>query len=276
MGKGWNSNLALLWTRMVGPSRPTISEICIYTKYTHELQEKLNRRLDILILGSTPEFRDWAFEENMKVTVIDGNIDYHNEISRELRHKSIIDEQEERLVVKRWEDMDFDNEFDIIIGDLAIGNIQPNKLEQFIVNVQKGLRRGGLFLGKSFFVPKGYKTTTPEELVKNYYSQGSYYHPYSFLVFDLTMYCIDKNNMLDFKVMYDELIKLKKENLITDETMSHFEGIGWDTEMKFKFHVPKVEDYEDLINKYMNIKNVEYGIDVYSKNFPLYIAEKLN
>lgn len=61
--KKWGKELAICWTRMVGPSRPTISELAIYTKYTRILQSNLNRRLKILILGSTPEFRDWAFKK---------------------------------------------------------------------------------------------------------------------------------------------------------------------------------------------------------------------
>lgn len=32
-----------------------------------------------------------------------------------------------------------------------------------------------------------------------------------------------------------------------------------------------IKDYESIINRYMKI---EYGMDVYSKNFPLYIIKK--
>lgn len=87
----WNSTLALLWTRTVGPSRPTVSELAIYTKYAHKLLNNSKNRLKILILGSTPEFRDWAFEENMETTIIDYSADYNKTISREIRHKSIIE-----------------------------------------------------------------------------------------------------------------------------------------------------------------------------------------
>ena len=88
--KGWNNNLALVWTHMVGPSRPTVSELYVYTKYAHKLLEAKKRKLKLLVLGSTPEFRDWGFEENMIVTVMDCNPDYHEAIGREIRHKSII------------------------------------------------------------------------------------------------------------------------------------------------------------------------------------------
>lgn len=275
MKKSWSQDVAQVWTKVVGPSRPTVSELSVYTKYTHELQNKLNRRLDILILGSTPEFRDWAYEERMNVTIIDFSLDYHKKISREIKHKNILEiNDKEKLVVKKWEDMNFEQEFDIVIGDLAIGNVEPKKLEIFISNVANALRKDGLFLGKSFFKPEDYKPILHGQLANEYYSKNRGYHPYSYFVFDLVMNCLDENNMLCFKDLYNEVVSLKTNGLITDTEMECFENIGWDTEMKFVFHVPNIKDYESIINRYMKIEKIEYGMDVYSKNFPLYIIRK--
>lgn len=271
----WGQELALCWTRMVGPSRPTISEIAVYTKYLRIIQKHLNRKVKILILGSTPEFRDWAFEENMDVTVMDYSYEYHETISREIRHKSIIENRQgkERFVCDNWINLSDVNEYDIIIGDLVIGNINPQFLESFIKKVAKALKKDGLFLGKSFFVPRNYIKISPEELIKRYYN-GPPYHPYSALSFDLTMYSIDENNMLSFKKQYNELTNLKEKGLLSNDTMSYFEGIGWDKEMKFEFYVPNAEKYEELISKHLNIIDIEYGNDIYSHNFPLYIITK--
>lgn len=270
--KKWGKKLAICWTRMVGPSRPTISELAIYTKYIRILQANLNRRLKILILGSTPEFRDWAFEENMDVTVIDYSEKYHKTISRELRHKCIVDKHEskEKFICKNWIEIDNVDEYDVIIGDLVIGNISPNQLEEFLFKVSVALKKNGIFLGKSFFVPRNYKVISPEDLIRQYYD-GPPYHPYSALAFDLTMYSIDDENVLIFKKQYNELVKLKNKGLIDNETMSYFENIGWDKEMKFQFYVPKVEDYENLVQKYFKIYCIEYGNEIYSDKFPLYI-----
>lgn len=169
--------------------------------------------------------------------------------------------------------MEFDNQFDIIVGDLAIGNVPKEYLDKFIYKVSKALKNGGLFLGKSFFKPKDYKIISPEELVKNFYN-GPQYHPYSALCFDLTMYCLDKDNNLNFKKQYEELKKLEEKGILKKETMAYFENLGWDSEMKFLFHCPNVEDYKKLLNKYMHIEEIEYGEDVYSKNFPLFIVRK--
>lgn len=273
MKKSWNKEFASLWTKTVGPSRPSVSELSIYTQVAHELQDKLKRKLDILILGSTTEFRDWAYEENFNITVIDANHEYYKEISKYLKHKDIM--KIEKVVVCKWEDMDFENEYDIIIGDSSIGNIPKDKLEIFVKRVKKALRNYGLFLGKSYFIPNNYIKILPEGIARNYSLSKSCYNPFSYMIFDLVMYSLDSNNIIDFNVLYHELLKLRDSNLINDEILKKFDEIELESKTYFKYHVPKIEEYELLIKKYFNIKDIKYGLDIYSKKFPLYIIEKI-
>lgn len=271
MKKGWNGNLARVWTKMVGPSRPTISELSVYSKYARLIQKSSNHKLNLLVLGSTPEFRDWGYENNFEITVMDCNPDYHEEIFREIRHKCI----NEQYLCQRWQDLNEIEKYDIIIGDLVIGNILPSELEDFIFRVSKALTTNGLFLGKSFYRNKAYTPPTPEDLVLNYY-QGSPWHPYSAFAYDLTINCIDENNMLSFQRQYNVLVDLLDRGILKKETFEYFENVGWDKDMKFLFHVPDLESYESILNKYMKIYSVEYGEDVYSKNFPLHIVGRKN
>lgn len=270
INSSWNKELAQIWTKMVGPSRPTISELAIYLKYIRIKQQESNRRLKMLVLGSTPEFRDLGYEENMEVTVIDSSQEYHNEINREIRHKCAI--EQENVVFIKWQDINYQEEFDIIIGDLVIGNIPPAELECFILKVNNALCKGGLFLGKSFYVDKKFTPITPQKMVENYY-HGFPYHPYSYFAYNLTI-CVLKDNMLTFRDMYLILEELNNKGILLDETFEKFKNIGWDKEMKFKFHVPYKDDFENLILKYLKIENVEFANEVYSPFFPLYIIKK--
>ncbi len=269
MSHGWNGQLARIWTKMVGPSRPTISELSIFDKYAKALQSKNKHRLKLLVMGSTPEFRDWGYENNFEISVMDCNPDYHDEIFREIRHKCI----EEKYLCSRWQDLMAENEYDIIIGDLVIGNIAPDELDDFIFRVSKALSPCGLFLGKSFYRRKNYIPPTPEELIRQYY-EGSPWHPYSALSYDLTINCLDENNMLSFPKQYAVLQRLNERGILSDETFSYFQGVGWDNDMKFLFHVPILEEYEKLLEKYLHIYKIEYGNEVYSPNFPLHIVGK--
>lgn len=265
----WNGQLARIWTKMVGPSRPTVSELTIYTKWAQTVQRQLSRRPKLLVLGSTPEFRDWGFENNFEITVMDCNEDYYNEVSREIRHKCI----QENLICQKWQDLSVSNEYDIIIGDLAIGNIPPEDLEQFIKKVSEALTPVGIFLGKSFYHKKGYIPLSPESLIKEYY-KGTPWHPYSALVYDLSIYCMDENHLLSFPKQYSILEDLNCKGILKDETFEYFKDVGWNTDMKFSFHIPDLEQYEKLLKKYLHIYAIEYGNDVYSSNFPLHIVGK--
>lgn len=112
---------------------------------------------------------------------------------------------------------------------------------------------------------------TPEQLVLDYY-KGSPWHPYSAFAYDLTINCIDDSHMLSFPKQYAVLDDLYKRGVLKKETFEYFKGVGWDSDMKFLFHVPDLDIYEDLLNKYMHIYAIEYGNDIYSRNFPLHIV----
>lgn len=270
---GWGENLAEKWTRMVGPSRPTISELYVYTKYAHQLMKKKSANLDLLVLGSTPEFRDWGYEENMNVTVMDYSRSYHRTISKELRHKDIVAKRTETVLFDKWQNLDFSNKFDIIIGDLVIGNISHGDLSPFLQKCSNALKKDGLFLGKSFFPPRNYKIIDPKQLVEDYYC-GTPWHPYSAFAFDLSMYVRDNNGYINFKEQYEQLEILLEKGVLKKETLNSFVDVGWKDDMHFGFYVPEIDEYESALNKYFIVDDIEYGIDCYSVNFPLYIARK--
>ena len=62
--------LSSRWSRTVPPARPSMRELKAYQDQIQNLKNVLNRKPKCLIMGSTPEFRDLAFVENLDVTVI--------------------------------------------------------------------------------------------------------------------------------------------------------------------------------------------------------------
>lgn len=267
---GWGRNLAQIWTNNVAPSRPSINELCIYTRYLRTLQNNSTKPLELLVLGSTPEFRDWGFEQNMCVTVVDKSISYYHEISREVRHKNI----KEALVISNWEDMQFDHTFDIIIGDLAIGNVAPARFEEFLDRIANALSPGGLFLGKSFFWDEETPIKTPEEILDDY-QKVKYLHPYTFMNHQLGLYCLDKSKcLIDFSKMYSELEILFNQGKIDEQLFSVFQNVGWNTEMKFTFYAPRKSHFIESVNKKLNFVDYVYTEDVYTDVFPIFVISK--
>lgn len=270
MIKSWNSELALKWTKMVGPSRPTCTELSVYQKYVQKLQKQKNRQLEMLVLGSTPEFRDWGFENNLKVSVIDCNHDYHETINREIRHKILL--TKENFIERKWQTLDEIEKYDIIIGDLVTGNLAPEELEPFLNKINLALISGGYYLGKSFYRLENYIVPEPENIVKQYYYNNSC-HPYSFMIYDFSVYCL-RNDLLNFKHMYTMIKQLHENGIMDSDTFSCFCDIGLESQMSFQFYIPPLKKYLELCKKYFKIEAIEYNNEIYSKQFPLVILRK--
>lgn len=266
----WGMGMAHAWTNNVAPSRPTVGELAVFTRYLRKVQAGLNRPVDILILGSTPEFRDWAHEEALDITVVDYSLEYHDAISREIRHKNM----QYRLDIGRWEDMEYCDEFDLIAGDLTIGNIDGSRLEDFLVRLSRALRVGGYIVGKNVFrdaeLPRD-----PHTLLRDYYASYPY-HPYSALVHELTMSVLPEDaDVLEFSRLFILLEELRREGVLGEREYEAFQKIGIGSHFDFKFFVPSVERYESAVdNAGLSVDAIEHTDDVFTKFFPLYILKK--
>ena len=265
---GWGEQLAKIWTNNVAPSRPSCAELCVYSKYINLLRESKKDRLSVLILGSTPEFRDWAFEEDMRISVVDKSESYYSCISRELRHKNL----QERLYVSSWETMRIPDIFDVVIGDLSVGNIAPCDFPVFLNNVSRLLSDDGLFLGKTFLWREEDPIESPIQIIEHF-KKSIRIHPYTYINHRLGLYCLDKSTrLIDFSKMYSELELLFNQGFLDEEIFQYFKDVGWDTEMKFQFFSPSREEFIDEVNKVMNFEGFVETTDDYSAQFPIYVV----
>ena len=269
MSQDWNSKFFNAFEKIFPPARPSITELNVYAIEIHKLKEKLKRKLDILILGSTVEFIDWATEENMNITIIDYSRDYYSKACNNLKYKAY----SKNFVMAKWEEMDFNDCFDVIIGDCTIGNIEEAKQEEFITRASKALRKGGLFLGKNFLMPKENNPKDLEYIIKKYNKSYSYCNSFTYMIFDLVILFLE-NNKINFNKIYEELLEMNKKKLLSNEAFEYFIGIKELGEINCNFYIPRVDEYEKMINRYLKIRNIKYGKEVYSKKFPLYILEK--
>jgi ubiquinone/menaquinone biosynthesis C-methylase UbiE len=269
----WGKELAKIWTNYLPPCRPSFSEMTIYARYLRKIQNKHpHRKLNLLILGSTSEFRDWGYEENLNVTVIDKSEEYHNQIKWEMKHKNV----HERFVHQQWQNMNFKDEFDLIVGDLAIGNLKKEEISHFLKNIQKALKEDGFFMTKSFFRKDDYPIKRLDRIFSEYVKNNLNFHPFPLLIYDITLSCMDKDSgILNFSHQYNEIYKLYKSGLIDKNLLDTFSNLGWESNMKFEFYIPTVTEWEEMIKMHLKIYGKEYGEDVYSANFPIYIITKI-
>ena len=283
----WDQERAKTWHNMKPPSRPSKSEIDIYRRY-FELVKKNKEgpyKPNVLILGSTVEFRKLAIEQDFSVTVVDYSKPYHDEISKELQD---IDLSNENYVNCDWCEMDSfikDRKFNIIIGDLSIGNIAPQSLPKFIKNVADLLIDGGYFLGKSIYKYSTYSINA--EQIKNllhYMAESDdinednlYYH----IMYPLTIfasYPCDKEGKIlkvDFKALYRVIADLPDNESRRKFSIYLSENTKFNTKMPRDFYV---YDYRFLIDCFacqnMLPEDVIYSNEIYKNDFPLIIIRK--
>ena len=264
----WDRKLSHKWTNMTWPNRPSVSEMAIYTNVLRDSQNKNASKKDVLILGSNVEFRDWAYEENLNVSIMQNNEDYHLATYRELRHK----EAPYKIILNDWKNVNFNNEYDFIVGDQLVSNLNDSNIEPFISSVAKALKQNGYFLSKTYYKPNGYKIKTAEQIFSEY-NKNKHLNAISFCAYDLTMLSLDKNNFVDFKKMEHIIKTAYKQKLIDEGTCKTLLNMGLSI-MDFKFYVPSLEKFEQIVKKYFVVESVEYTNDVGSKNFPIYILRK--
>ena len=81
----WDTNIARDWKWVTTPSRPSLSELRVMER----VLEEYPRGSKILILGSTAEFRDMAYELGFKTTIVDYQPRNFETLYKHCRHPAI-------------------------------------------------------------------------------------------------------------------------------------------------------------------------------------------
>jgi len=264
----WEKSFAQVWTNYIPPARPSAAEIVLYTKYLRKLQNAKKDKIKLLVLGSTPEFRDWGFQEGLDVTVIDYNKENNGILKTFMRHQNA----KENFIEESWKDMKFENEFDIIIGDHAISVLLREDLPDVLKNIARALKKDGIFITKHY-LGLG-KNRTLEEIIKSYYAKFSNYHIYLIASTEIVVSGADrKTNYFDFGKALKELKNLCDAGLLKKEDYATFEEYGW-ANMKFNLYVPTQGQWEKALKPHLNIHKIDYSQDIYAKEMPIYILKK--
>ncbi len=264
----WTDDVAELWEKVVPPSRPAISELNIYSEYLRNLQKELKRKVDILVLGSTTEFRDWGYENNCNVSVIDYCREYYSKISTGLKYKN----NNEVVYFKKWQEMNFFNEFDIVIGDLATGNVPLTELDILFKKVHSSLRENGLFLGKSMCYNPKASCNTIESVIESYLKLNIKDHAYTHIFYQLAINYIDvETHIWNNRKMFEDLKQLYLGKKLDKDTYESLAVVG---DMNVSFTIIPFEYLLNIGKKYYELKDERFGEEAYSEYFPLYVFQK--
>jgi len=291
---GWDEEVANFWETIYAPARPSNSEIEFYRKFFKYKINRTSLEPKALILGSTESLIQLAIEECFVVYVVDKNENYCNAILKKFgsSKKSI------NTINCDWACMDLhetlkDIKFDIIIGDMSLGNIDAQKLERTIVAISNLLKDKGLWLGKSIFRSTSIANRDEIELnVRNYYknkTNPSEEEVFAATVYDIAMQsCLEKsvaNNSIewykmDFKRLsiiaqeiYDNISK--KDETDYSALKTAFNNFKYLKQKNLSFYIYRIKDVIAMAKRNNIILNdTGFGTDTYSLDFPLLVFEK--
>jgi len=218
------------------PARPSTEEL----KYLEEKIKKLGKDINVLILGSTIEYRSLC----KKLNILPYVADFDESIYKVLTSYSKEDFPGEHFMEVDWLDIDDENKYDVILGHRGPNVIGRDMLGRFFHRLHRSLKPGGNFYSKGN-VKFENDVDRLEDLVDQWAFESNRKYPlFSYIEVELYFHCADEEGYVDYpkartlvKSWYDkkriseedyDLIKI----LISLSSESRFRGIVYEEELK--------------------------------------------
>jgi SAM-dependent methyltransferase len=138
--KNWHRQHAKVWEIMPSPARPSLGEVAIFQKYLDSLRIGKEGKIKVLILGSTPEFRDLCNGERYEVICIDVNQPIYEALTLLQKKPNL----KERYICDNWLTFKDKKKYNIILGDAVTAMFPLGLYTQFFENMSQHLVKGGL------------------------------------------------------------------------------------------------------------------------------------
>ena len=268
----WNNYLALTWDKYLPPIRPFPEELDIIKKYISVFIDENLRKPDVLVLGSTPEFRDILFEYEIMPVVVDFSKDNYEGMSALVRNRG-----KEVFIKSDWMEMEKcigQNKFDFILSEAAF-NVVSRDLAKKLYEICFGLLKDkGIMLIKEWIRFSNEKIELGKMLAeyrKSINSRGFYSH----LCIPLILHFYDYNNEKIVLKEFDyRLKKLYEAAVITSKEWETISIHGYQN-VDLQLYIPQISDFLNdmslggrLVNMHVIDKpNAQYHpIFVYGRN----------
>jgi SAM-dependent methyltransferase len=143
MEERW-TQIARVYDKLLPPNRPSTGDIKVYAELMHQYTKE---KMEILLLGSTPELRDLL--QTLSI-IYDANITCVDLSEDMYQAMSILKEAEsskEIFINKPWQDTGLPKaHYDIVVGDEVIVNVPVEERDQFFKEIIRLLKPTGLFI----------------------------------------------------------------------------------------------------------------------------------
>jgi len=158
-----------------------------------------------------------------------------------------------------WREMDFEEEFDIILGDQPTQMIPYKYIPRILENCNRALKKDGICILRSGIRNSDKKSSLKNILAKN---KNSRKDVFTYLWFPLFVYCCDfKTERMHVLDMKRELGKLFEKDAISEKDyISMAERI--DALGDFSMNFPRMDKFKGMLKKQMKLLKVIRGNEV--------------
>ncbi len=264
----WDFYMAQTWEKWVPPIRPSRNVVSVFENALDQFLSK-NGKATVLILGSTPEFRDLANSRNIVPTVIDYSKENYKALGLHKKHHG-----KEHFILQDWLDMDTDKTFDIIMADASLNCVSSESFNRLINNISECLNLGSLFLSRTW-VRLNRPRFSVAEIIREY--REKYYLNYSFYPTTLgplqEFYYDEEKKYLDLNNMAKELRALYKKGMLSSKEWEPIMELDYD-QLKLKLFVPFIEDFRNEMESLFSIIKEEVVKEPYGEYCPVFIFRK--
>ncbi|MBW2982297.1 class I SAM-dependent methyltransferase [Candidatus Woesearchaeota archaeon] len=264
--KRWTLDMANKWKNYKPPIRPSKYDLEVFKKYIKEKAKKYGKDTKILILGSTPEFRDLVSKEKLTAYVCDYNKRNYIALTLLKKYKG-----KEVLIQQDWRKLKLKDKFDLVLGEASLNMVKADEVPLILKSVKKILKDDGLLIFKMWVrlprsalslkkILKTYRTKYKNKNFKNCMNQqlhSLYYHK-------------EKGSLhkqyLTFKKLYEKGILTKKE-------FSTVLGLGYETS-PLALYLPSKTEFSKIVRKYMKIVKIITPKQIGTNKIPIYVLRK--
>ena len=268
--------IANMWNSyFTSPSRVSQDEAKKYKEWLNEIKKG---RMKALVLGVTPEIRESLTELNYETTCIDINKEMILAMDSVLKVKN----PNEVVVNEDWLKNSLeDNDFDVVIGDCVLSNVQWEERDKLLIEVKRVLKPNGIFITRFFSMPKEKPFKTINELLERFSKKEPNYRSALELVFELQIFCY---NSEDHKGTFSEPQKTLEKLRVGDKfnfeskDLNEILDIVWnfwcEKYVNKVYYYPYRDEEEKRIEKFFEILKIYEAKDNdYSKITPMYFLK---
>lgn len=265
----WQPTKAEYWHNLPAPARPWASEVAWFETYVQE--KKAQGKLDVLILGSTVEFRSMCHAHGMNVHIIDFSEAFYH-ILTDTQKERMQHTGPETFYEQNWVTMDLEKQFDLIFGDWVPGVLHTKDYNQFYERTVVHLKQDGLFLGRECLRPDR-TAVNLEEVVKLHYANwAKRYRFYETSMQYVYGYRPDPGTSMWNIAAAKEAFANVKDLMTPEDYDEMWNALAIEKEGSASIMVK--ENFERTLAPYFDMVAEHHGLEPSNTWYPIYVLKK--